>query len=147
VDIQLELHVYNPQHKLISYLKSKGVIPQAYSPLGSTNSPLLTDETVVQVATRHALQPADILLGYLRMLYNIRLGEYSDIYLQPSRQGYSRASQVGYAPASRFQLHRQYCGIGEAGCIRYQDPRWFGCWRETEKVRLSFPLILFACKC
>lgn len=62
---QLELHVYNPQHKLISYLKSKGVVPQAYSPLGSTNSPLLTDESVVQVATRHALQPADVLLGYL----------------------------------------------------------------------------------
>lgn len=62
---QLELHVYNPQHKLISYLKSKGIVPQAYSPLGSTNSPLLTDESVVQVATRHALQPADVLLGYL----------------------------------------------------------------------------------
>ncbi|KAF8958162.1 NADP-dependent oxidoreductase domain-containing protein [Flammula alnicola] len=62
---QLEIHVYNPQHKLISYLKSKGITPQAYSPLGSTNSPLLTDEVVTEVATKHSLQPADILLGYL----------------------------------------------------------------------------------
>ncbi|KAF8964918.1 NADP-dependent oxidoreductase domain-containing protein [Flammula alnicola] len=62
---QLKIHVYNPQHKLISYLKSKGIVPQAYSPLGSTNSPLLTDEVVTEVAIKHSLQPADILLGYL----------------------------------------------------------------------------------
>ncbi|KAF8960533.1 NADP-dependent oxidoreductase domain-containing protein [Flammula alnicola] len=62
---QLEIHVYNSQHKLISYLKSKGIAPQAYSPLGSTNSPLLTDEVITEVATKHSLQPADILLCYL----------------------------------------------------------------------------------
>lgn len=62
---QLELHVYNPQHKLLEYLKSKGIVAQAYSPLGSTNSPLLTDEEVNKIAEKHALQPADVLLGYL----------------------------------------------------------------------------------
>ena len=59
--------MYNPQHELVSYLNSKGIVPQAYSPLGSSNSPLLTDDVVVQIATKHSLQPADILLGYLRM--------------------------------------------------------------------------------
>lgn len=67
--MQLELHAYNPQHKLIAYLKSKGITPQAYSPLGSTNSPLLKDEVVVDIAKKHALQPADVLLGYLRMAF------------------------------------------------------------------------------
>ncbi|KAF5311011.1 hypothetical protein D9619_007737 [Psilocybe cf. subviscida] len=62
---QLELHLYNPQHKLAEYLKSKGIVPQAYSPLGSTNSPLFADEAVTALATKHSLQPADILLGYL----------------------------------------------------------------------------------
>jgi glycerol 2-dehydrogenase (NADP+) len=62
---QLELHVYNPQHKLIAYLKEKGIVPQAYSPLGSTNSPLLADETVTSLASKYSLQPADVLLGYL----------------------------------------------------------------------------------
>ena len=64
---QIELHVYNPQHELVSYLNAKGITPQAYSPLGSSNSPLLTDDVVVQIAIKHSLQPADILLGYLRM--------------------------------------------------------------------------------
>ena len=59
--------MYNPQHELLSYLNAKGITPQAYSPLGSSNSPLLTDDVVVQIATKHSLQPADILLGYLRM--------------------------------------------------------------------------------
>ncbi|KAJ6532960.1 Aldo/keto reductase [Mycena capillaripes] len=62
---QLELHVYNPQHKLLAYLRSKGIHPQAYSPLGSTGSPLFKDETVVEIATKHGLQPADVLIGYL----------------------------------------------------------------------------------
>ena len=69
--LQLELHVYNPQHELLSYMKTKGITPQAYSPLGSTNSPLLTDEVVVQIAKKHSLQPADVLLGYLRMFFLI----------------------------------------------------------------------------
>ena len=48
-------------------MNTKGITPQAYSPLGSSNSPLLTDDVVVQIAKKHSLQPADILLGYLRM--------------------------------------------------------------------------------
>jgi len=62
---QLELHLYNPQLELIEYLKSKNIVPQGYSPLGSTGSPLLTDETAVEIATKHSLNPSDVLLGYL----------------------------------------------------------------------------------
>lgn len=65
---QLELHIYNPQHKLLDFLRSKGIRAQAYSPLGSTNSPLFKDDTVVSLAEKHSLQPADVLLGYLRGL-------------------------------------------------------------------------------
>lgn len=63
--------MYNPQHNLLAYLKSKGIVPQAYSPLGSTNSPLLKDEVVVEIANKHSLQPADVLLGYLCTLFSI----------------------------------------------------------------------------
>lgn len=62
---QLELHLYNPQHKLVAYLKSKGILPEAYSPLGSTNSPLLHDEVAAEIAKRHELKTSDVLLGYL----------------------------------------------------------------------------------
>ncbi|CAL1698939.1 unnamed protein product [Somion occarium] len=62
---QLELHLYNPQHELVSYLKSKDIVPQAYSPLGSTGSPLLSDETASALAQKYELNTADVLLGYL----------------------------------------------------------------------------------
>ncbi|PCH35161.1 Aldo/keto reductase [Wolfiporia cocos MD-104 SS10] len=62
---QLEVHLYNPQHKLLAYLRSKGIVTQAYSPLGSSGSPLLEDETARAIAAKHGLQPADVLIGYL----------------------------------------------------------------------------------
>ncbi|KAH9836297.1 Aldo/keto reductase [Rhodofomes roseus] len=62
---QLEIHLYNPQHNLLEYLRSKGIVAQAYSPLGSTNSPLLSDETATEIASKHGLQTPDVLLGYL----------------------------------------------------------------------------------
>ncbi|KAG2048214.1 Aldo/keto reductase [Suillus hirtellus] len=63
---QLELHLYNPQLKLLDYLKSKKIVPQAYSPLGSTGAPLLTDEFATEIAKKRNLKStSDILLGYL----------------------------------------------------------------------------------
>jgi len=63
---QLELHPYNPQLRLLEYLKSHNITPQAYSPLGSSNSPLIADGDVVSIAEQHKLKPADVLLGYHR---------------------------------------------------------------------------------
>ncbi|KAF8531085.1 NADP-dependent oxidoreductase domain-containing protein [Gautieria morchelliformis] len=62
---QLELHLYNPQHKLLDYLASQGIVPQAYSPLGSADAPLLADETVVALSQKYGLDAATVLLGYL----------------------------------------------------------------------------------
>lgn len=63
---QLELHLYNPQLKLLDYLKSKKIVPQAYSPLGSTDAPLLTDESATEIAKKRGLKStSDVLLGYL----------------------------------------------------------------------------------
>jgi len=61
---QLEIHPYNPQHKLLAYLKEQGIKPEAYSPLGSTGSPLLKDDVVEKIANERKLSPADVLLGW-----------------------------------------------------------------------------------
>jgi glycerol 2-dehydrogenase (NADP+) len=62
---QLEIHLYNPQHKLVQYLTSQSIVAQAYSPLGSTNSPLFTDETVVTLSKKYDVDAAAVLAGYL----------------------------------------------------------------------------------
>jgi glycerol 2-dehydrogenase (NADP+) len=61
---QLELHPYNPQHNLLKYLKSEGIVAEAYSPLGSTNSPLLKDEVVAEIAQKHNANAAQVLIGW-----------------------------------------------------------------------------------
>ncbi|KAI0036420.1 Aldo/keto reductase [Vararia minispora EC-137] len=62
---QLELHAYNPDHALVAYLKTKGIVPQAYSPLGSSGSPLVQDATVKTIAEKHGAPPGAVLLGWL----------------------------------------------------------------------------------
>lgn len=62
---QLELHVYNPQKRLLEFMAEKGIRAQAYSPLGSTDSTLFKDEVVLEVASSHGVDPSAILLAYL----------------------------------------------------------------------------------
>ncbi|KAL8276412.1 hypothetical protein RQP46_011210 [Phenoliferia psychrophenolica] len=61
---QIELSPYLPQHKLLAYLKSKGILAQAFSPLGSTDSPLLKDADIVAIAEKHKVGAGTVLISY-----------------------------------------------------------------------------------
>lgn len=61
---QVELHPYLPQPELLEFCKKEKIILEAYSPLGSTNSPLLKDETLVQLAQKYKVDPANILISW-----------------------------------------------------------------------------------
>ncbi|CAE6442171.1 unnamed protein product [Rhizoctonia solani] len=64
---QIELHPQVPasclQTDVIELCREKGIALTAYSPLGSTNSPLLTDPTVTKIAEAHGVHPARILVS------------------------------------------------------------------------------------
>lgn len=59
---QIELHPNNPSPKLLKYCKEKGIHATAYSCLGSTNSPLAKDQTLIQLAEKKGKTPAQVLL-------------------------------------------------------------------------------------
>ncbi|KAK4053225.1 hypothetical protein OIO90_003999 [Microbotryomycetes sp. JL221] len=61
---QIELHPYLPQHELVAYLHKNDIMPQAYSPLGSTDSPLVKDPVVQKIADKHAVATGTILISY-----------------------------------------------------------------------------------
>ena len=61
---QIELHPYLPQHELVAYCKSKGIAPQAYSPLGSSGGPVLQDEVVVEIGKKHGADPAQVVVSW-----------------------------------------------------------------------------------
>jgi len=60
---QVELHPSCAQEDLVEYCRSKGIVVTAYSPLGSDNSPLLTDPVVKKIAEKYSVHPANILIS------------------------------------------------------------------------------------
>ncbi|KAI9301674.1 NADP-dependent oxidoreductase domain-containing protein [Cunninghamella echinulata] len=61
---QVELHPYLPQNDLIEFAKKHNIHITAYSPLGSTDSPLLKDEKIAKVAEKYNKSPAQIILSW-----------------------------------------------------------------------------------
>lgn len=59
---QIELHPCNPSPKLIKYLEGKNIHPSAYSPLGSTDSPLGKNEALLSIAKAKGKSPQQVLL-------------------------------------------------------------------------------------
>jgi glycerol 2-dehydrogenase (NADP+) len=61
---QIENHPYLPQQEIVDFCKQKGIRITAYSPLGSSGSPLMKEETVVKIAKEKGVGPGNVLLSY-----------------------------------------------------------------------------------
>ena len=61
---QIELHPNMPSPKTLEYCKSKGIHNTAYSCLGSTDSPLAHDETLLGIAKEVGKTPQQVLLAW-----------------------------------------------------------------------------------
>lgn len=59
---QIELHPNMPSPKTLEYCKSKGIHNTAYSCLGSTDSPLAKDNTLLDIAKEVGKTPQQVLL-------------------------------------------------------------------------------------
>ncbi|KIX09431.1 uncharacterized protein Z518_00511 [Rhinocladiella mackenziei CBS 650.93] len=61
---QIENHPLLPQPEIVDLCKEKGIHITAYSPLGSTGSPLMQDPHVVRLAEEKKTTPSSTLLSY-----------------------------------------------------------------------------------
>ncbi|OXH03599.1 glycerol dehydrogenase [Cryptococcus neoformans] len=61
---QVELHPFLPQHALREWCAKENILLEAYSPLGSTNSPLLPDPEINAIAKKYGVSPATVLISY-----------------------------------------------------------------------------------
>ncbi|KAK7044603.1 Aldo-keto reductase [Favolaschia claudopus] len=60
---QIEMHPSCPSQDVLDFCRGKGIVVTAYSPLGSDNSPLLTNEVVTKLAEKYDVTPANILVS------------------------------------------------------------------------------------
>ncbi|EJS41723.1 gcy1p [Saccharomyces arboricola H-6] len=61
---QVEIHPLLPQNELIEFCKSKKIIIEAYSPLGSTNAPLLREPVILEIAKKNNVQPGQVVISW-----------------------------------------------------------------------------------
>jgi len=61
---QIELHPNHPSTKLIKFNQSKGIHSTAYSCLGSTDSPLYKDKTLLDLAEKKGKTPQQVMLQW-----------------------------------------------------------------------------------
>jgi len=61
---QVELHPYMPQDELVNFCKKHNIHVTAYSPLGSTGTPLGKEEDVMAIAKKHGKSEAQVLISW-----------------------------------------------------------------------------------
>ncbi|KAK6530845.1 hypothetical protein TWF281_007681 [Arthrobotrys megalospora] len=61
---QIELHPNNPTHSLTKFCAEKNIHVTGYSILGSTNSPLVKDQTLAGIAQKHGRTIQQVLLAW-----------------------------------------------------------------------------------
>ncbi|KAL6922390.1 hypothetical protein FSST1_006416 [Fusarium sambucinum] len=61
---QVELHPFLPQHQLKEFCEKHGILLEAYSPLGSTGAPIMSDPEIQKIAEKNGVSAATILISY-----------------------------------------------------------------------------------
>jgi glycerol 2-dehydrogenase (NADP+) len=69
---QVECHPFLPQHELLKFCNEQGILLQAYSPLGGTGSPLLSDPELKKIADAHGATVGQILISW-QGLYRVNM--------------------------------------------------------------------------
>lgn len=86
---QIENHPSLPQQEIVDFCNQKGIHITAYSPLGSTGSPLFTAEPIVAVAEKRGVTPATVLLSWHSAFLICDDAEYSLANYFPVARGSS----------------------------------------------------------
>jgi len=61
---QMELHPYLNQKEVVKYGSERGILPESWSPLGSSKIPLLQDETLRLIGAKYDKSPAQVVLRW-----------------------------------------------------------------------------------
>lgn len=74
---QIEVHPYFPQYELRATHRDRGIVTQAWHPLGK-NSPLLAEPALLEAASRHGVSPAQVALRWHLQIGTMPIPKSSD---------------------------------------------------------------------
>ncbi|AMD18501.1 HBL401Cp [Eremothecium sinecaudum] len=61
---QIEISVCLPRDDVVEFCKSKNILVEAYSPLGSTGAPVAKEPEVIELAEKYGVSPVQVLINY-----------------------------------------------------------------------------------
>lgn len=61
---QVELHPRLPQEELVQWCTKQGIHMEAYSPLGSNDAPVLSEELILDIAKKLNVSPAQVVISW-----------------------------------------------------------------------------------
>lgn len=115
---QVELHPYFPQTELVAHHRTHGIVTMAWGPLGR-GTDLLRHTTVVEVAARRSVTPAQIVLAWHHAVGAIPIPKASSTARQRENL---YLLEAGLAPDDLAQL----AGLGRTdGRLGGQDPELY----------------------
>lgn len=113
---QIEIHPQLPQDELISYCKAKKIVVEAYSPLGSADSAILTHPVLEEISKKYNAEPAQILINW---------GLSRGYCVLPKSVTPKRIeSNLKQFTISEEDLKKVTCLIVDVGPRRYVQPDW-----------------------
>lgn len=108
---QIEAHPYLQQPQLLEYCKSKGILVEAYSPMGNNESNLpraIDDPAILRLAQRNEMDVGQLLVSWAVQRGTVVLPKSVTESRIKSNFNVRRLSQGTFDAVSQFEKHHRY---------------------------------------
>ncbi|CEP63445.1 uncharacterized protein LALA0_S08e02630g [Lachancea lanzarotensis] len=113
---QIEVHPQLPQDELIEFCNAHGIVVEAYCPLGSTTSTLLSDPDLLKIASKYSVEPAQVLINWgVARGYSVLPKSVNPKRIESNFKAIKLSPEDIQAISD---LHKK------VGTHRYVDPKW-----------------------
>lgn len=119
---QVEAHPLLPQLELYDFLKQNDIALEAYSPLGSDNSPLFKDDTIIGISQKYNVHLAQVLVSWAVQRGSIVLPKSVTESRIISNLKTFKLREDDFATLNNLSK--------EVGPVRTNDPDWFDFGRD-----------------
>ncbi|EOR00942.1 hypothetical protein J056_004754 [Wallemia ichthyophaga EXF-994] len=130
--LQVEIHPRLPQHRLVEFAKSQGIVVEGYSPFGNANAlydqqnQLLQDATIGLIAKKHSVSAPTVITNWVIGRRIVTLPRSSNPeHIQANAQQINLDDEDnGNLNAQALTFSRRYCDLSElCGVVFFADEK------------------------